>query len=339
MKNRKTISVFIGVFALGLISCEKEEQPIEKKYVPGDQTTASVYLESGYKYQIFYDLESNAEVAQNLKTSWDLGFECGSDGYHIKLNSSKKMKVWASGDTNFSAVQSRSGAKWIWDNPNGSMDSTAIGEWGERNGNDIVSKSQVFILDLGLDLEEDVIGFKKMQILGLENNQYTIKIADLSGENQFIKIIPKDNEYNFMFLSLGDKGEIVTIEPPKDDWDLVFTRYTNTFYDDANNPLAYVVTGILINSNATSVHKDTVIGFEDINLEIAKGFEYEYDRNSIGYDWKTYNHDEGGYIMHPEKNYLIKNRTGNYYKFHVIDFYNEIGQTGNIKFEFQKLLP
>ncbi len=333
------ISVTIGVFALGLISCEKEEQPVEKKYVPGDQTIASVYLQSGYKYQVFYDLESNAEITQNLKTSWDLGFECGPGGYHVKLNSSKKMKVWSSGETNFSALESNSGAKWSWDNPNGSMDSTAIGEWAERNGGDFVSNNEVLVLDLGLDLEGDPIGYKKIQILGLENNQYTVKVADLSGENEFIKTIPKDDDYNFMFLSIGNQGEIVTVEPPKDDWDLVFTRYTHTFYDENNNPLPYVVTGILINSYSTSVHQDTIFGFNNVNLEIVEDFEYLYNHNTIGYDWKTYDYDARGYIMHPEKNYLIKNRVGNYFKFHVIDFYNESAQPGNIKFEFQKLLP
>ena len=41
-----------------------------------------------------------------------------------------------------------------------------------------------------------------MQIIGLEGNEYTIKIANLSGENEFLKVIKKDDDYNFVFLSI-----------------------------------------------------------------------------------------------------------------------------------------
>lgn len=336
MRNSKATRVFMVLSMFIIFSCEKEEQPIEKQTKTGDQLTASVFIDTDYKYQVFYDLESNTEVSQNLTSAWDLGFECGEDGYHVKLNTSRGMQAWASEETIFSAIESNSGAKWAWDNPNGSIDSTAIGEWGEKNGNDIVSNNHVFVLDLGYDSEGDSQGYKKMQILGLEDNEYRVKIADLSGENEFTKVVQKDNDYNFVFLSIGNQGEVVNIEPPKDDWDLVFTKYTHIFYSN-NVPIPYGVTGILINSNATTVHKDTVFGFEDANLETAKDLEYIPDHNTIGYDWKTYDYGAGGYIMHPEKNYLIKNRSGNYFKFHVIDFYNESGQKGNIKFEFQRL--
>ncbi len=325
--------VFIVLF---FVSCEKEEQAIEKKIKPGDELISSVFLGSDYKYQIFYDLENKTEVARNLTTDWDLGFECGNEGYHVKLNSSRGLKVWATGTTLFSAVETTAGAKWSWDNPNGFLDSTAIGKWGEKNGNDIISNKQVFVLDLGYDSEGDSKGYKKMQIIGLVNNEYTVKIADLSGANEISKVIKKDNDYNFIFFSIDGIGKLVTIEPPKEDWDLVFTKYTHTFYVD-NLAQSYVVTGVLINSYFTSVHYDSFFGFENTDLEIAQGLDYTTAQNTIGYDWKTYDYDAGGYIMHPEKNYIIKNSVGNHYKFHIVDFYSESGQKGNIVFECERL--
>ena len=342
MKINKITRLYLLLFTLFIYSCEKEEQPIdiveeesiEKEDVSSGKITASVFIEPDYKYQVFYDLETNVQISKKLTTSWDLAFECGEDGYHTKLNSSRVMKVWSTGKTNFSEVQSTANAEWEWDDPNGSLDLTGIGEWGVKNGNDIVSNNHVFVLDLGKDSEGDSQGYKKMQILGLEDDAYRVKIADLSGENEFTKVIQKDNDYNFVFLSIGDQGEMVSIEPPKDDWDLVFTKYTHTFY---NPTIAYGVSGVLINSNATSIHQDTIYGFENIDFEIAKGLNYITDHNTIGYDWKSYNHDSRAYTMDPDNNYIIKNRSGNYYKFHLIDFYNETGQKGNIKFEFQKL--
>ncbi|MBI35493.1 MAG: hypothetical protein CMP67_09045 [Flavobacteriales bacterium] len=334
MKYIKSITLlFISFF---IFSCEKEEQPIERQKKTGEQITASVFLDSDYKYQIFYDLESNKEVAKNITTEWDIGFECGDEGYHIKLNASKGMQVWCSGETSFSAVESYSGAEWTWDNPNGSIDSTAIGEWGQKNGEDIISNNQVFVLDMGYNSEGYSQGYKKMKILGLSDNRYQVKIADLSGENEFTKFISKDNDYNFVFLSFENQGAIVSIEPPKDDWDLVFTKYTHTFQSEGV-PIPYGVTGILLNPSRISVHRDTIFGFENINRDAAQTLEYSFNHNVIGYDWKTYDYESGSYIIHPEKNFVIKDKSGFYYKFHVIDFYNDSGQKGNIKFEFMLL--
>ena len=141
MKFKRTNSFWISLLVLVLTSCEKDEQPIEieeesveQENIPGDKITASVFIDNDYKYQVFYHLETNTEVAQNLTTAWDLAFECGNNEHHIKLNSSKGMLVSATGQTNFADVKSKSGVKWIWDNPNGLMDSTAIGDWGVKNG-------------------------------------------------------------------------------------------------------------------------------------------------------------------------------------------------------------
>ena len=81
--------------------------------------------------------------------------------------------------------------------------------------------------------------------------------------------------------------------------------------------------------------KIAIIGLGYVGLPLAKSFSKYY--NVIGYDWKTYDYESGSYIIHPEKNFVIKDKSGFYYKFHVIDFYNDSGQKGNIKFEFMLL--
>ena len=333
MKFKRINSFWISLLVLVLTSCEKDEQPIENVHLPGDETTSSVFIDSDYKYQVFYDLETNTEVAKNLTTAWDIAFECNNNRHHVKVNSSKGMLVSATGQTGFAEVKSKSGVKWIWDNPNGLMDSTAIGEWGVNNGNNVDSKNEIFLLDLGYDNQGKQLGYKKMQILGLEGDEYSVKIADLSGNNEFVLFFNKDNDYNFVFLSISNR-ELVSIEPPKADWDLVFTKYTHTFF--MPEPLAYGVSGILISSNSTTVHEDTIHGFENIDYQIAQELNYSTDVNTIGYDWKSYSHDSGGYTI-LDNSYVIKNRSGDYYKFHLIDFYNSSGQKGDMKFKFQRL--
>tara|TARA_B100000795_G_scaffold251476_1_gene220349 strand:+ start:3936 stop:4988 length:1053 start_codon:yes stop_codon:yes gene_type:complete len=346
------INVVLFVFTLVFLSsCEKEELPLKSNKTAVTETdpnssndsvfysvkSNSIFIDTDYKYQVFYDLESDTKVAQNLKTDWDLAFECGDNGYHIKLNSSRGMQVWATGVTNFSTVESISdNAVWTWDNPNGHLDSTSIAEWGTKNGSDIISKNQVFVLDLGYRPDGSKIGYRRMQLLSQTDNSYKVKFSHLSGEDEFTKVVQKDNDYNFMFLLIDKEGSLVSIEPPKNNWDLLFTQYTQTFISN-NISIPYTVTGVLINPNSTFVHLDTVINFDNMVLEQAKYLEFNTNQNTIGYDWKTYNYDSGSYIIHPEMNYVIKNRVGNYYQLHFIDFYNENGQKGHIKFEFQRL--
>lgn len=336
MKSSKSNILYLPLLVVFLYSCEKEEQPFENEHIPGDEITTSVFIDPDYKYQVFYDFETNTEVSRNLSTAWDLAFECGNDGHHVKLNSSRGMKVWATGEMNFSAVQSYVGGIWKWDNPNGLLDSTGIGDWWAINDSALVSNNEVYVLNLGKDSKANHLGFKKMQILGFENNEYEIKVSDLSGENEFKFFIRKDDAYNFVFLSTID-NDFVTIEPPKEDWDLVFTKYTHTFYDDASKPISYGVTGVLINSYSTSAHQDVFHGFGGTDLQIAKELTYLSDQNTIGYDWKNYDHDAGVYSIEYDRNYIVKNRKGVYYKMRFIDFFNDVGEKGNMKFEFQRL--
>ena len=58
MRNSKATRVFMVLSMFIIFSCEKEEQPIEKQTKTGDQLTASVFIDTDYKYQVFYDLES-----------------------------------------------------------------------------------------------------------------------------------------------------------------------------------------------------------------------------------------------------------------------------------------
>ena len=68
------------------------------------------------------------------------------------------------------------------------------------------------------------------------------------------------------------------------------------------------------------------IGFDDIN-----NYPFSLNIDIIGYDWKTFT--GGSFTVHPEQSYLVKTTEGIYFKIHFIDFYNQMGDKGNPKFE------
>lgn len=322
MKHKIKISAI--TFLIGIItSCQKDELPVPK-HESGNVITANANMNSDYKYQLFYDLETNAIVSQNIKTAWDLGFETSESGYRIILNSSKAMFAYNTGQTNFAAVTDTTGfaANKKWDAPAGNLDTTAIGDWK--------TNPAIYILDRGYNPNGQKIGFKKIQLVSADEYKYTIRYADLNGTGDTTLQILKDDNYNFTFLSFNTNSTVI-VEPPKTDWDIVFTQYIEAL----STP--YLVTGALLNRYNTLATMDSEKTFSQITYENAMNYTLSSNINSIGYEWKEYDYNSGTYIIFPQKIYIIKDSKGYYYKLHFIDFYDQSGNKGNPKWEYQKL--
>lgn len=321
--------VLLGISILVLLaSCERDELPVAP-HDPGEVETASVEMGVDYKWQIYFDLGTNKNVGQNIKTIWDLGFETSADGYHVVLNAAKFMYAYNTGETEFNLVTDTNGitAHHTWDEASGNVDSTAIGDWRVDN--------PVYIIDRGYNELGQHQGYRKVQFLSVDNSGYQVHIAKLNGTLDTTMAILKYADYNLSFLSFNGKAKLVEVEPLKDTWDLVFTQYTHIFYGE--EPVTpYLVTGCILNRNGTRAILDTT-AFENITFEYAQSQMLSQNINSIGYDWKVYDFDNGSYHIFTELNYIIQDAEGFYYKLHFIDFYDNQGQKGSPKFEFQKL--
>lgn len=320
LKNCIPLFMIIFLFA----SCQKEELPIAA-HDPGNVKTATVNMEANYKWQVFYNLKTNSVVSTNLKTAWDLGFETGTEGYHLILNASKVMLAYNKGAKSFEEVTDTNGfyQNQQWDSPSGSLDSTAIGDWR--------ATTQTYIIDRGYSETGAHQGFRKLQIRSVDAAKYVIRYANLNGTGEQSIVITKDNAYNFMFLSLTS-NQLVKVEPPKDKWDLVFTQYTHIFY---NPTMTYLVTGCLLNRYQTQATLDKSSEFSAISYSNALAYKLTAGINSIGYDWKTYTGST--YTVNSKFNYIIRTGEGVYYKLHFIDFFNASGAKGNPKWEYQQL--
>lgn len=320
----KAIFIALTILTLGLASCMKDEIPVPS-HAPGDILTASTELGTDYRYQAYYNFETNSFVKQHLKTDWDLGFESSASGTRIVLNASKGMAVSKTSQTNFNLIVDTVGSVWMHDSTSGDLNYAAFGDGQSYNG--------IYIVDRGYSYTGDHQGFQKIEILSVDNNEFQVHFAELDGSSEHTVTLTKDDAYNFTFLSFDTDGP-VDIQPPKQDWDIVLGQYTHLFH----NPYTpYVVTGVLSNRNGVEVAEVFDKAFADISIADIDNYSFTNAIDEIGYDWKTYNFDAGGFITHPEKNFIVKTVEGAYYKIHFVDFYNGLGEKGTPIFEVQAL--
>ncbi len=303
-------------------SCLNKELPVPNPQ-QGDLVLGQVELGTTYGLQIYYDLATNSIVKTNHKTDWDLAFECDNDGWHVLLNTSLAMAAANMGELEFNEVNDIAGAEWNWDHQTGNLDSTAIGDYRNQN--------YVYIIDRGYDELGTQLGYKKIMLSNTQGS-YQITSANLDGSEEETTTITKDSNINFQAFSFNSHTA-VEIEPEKTSWDLLFTQYTHLF----NPSFPYLVTGVLLNRYETNCAENDTIDFDTMNLENVGELDYLSDLNTIGYDWKSYDGASGQFEVLENRNYVINNNLGVYFKLRFIDYYNDLGEKGAPKFEIQSL--
>jgi hypothetical protein len=340
MKILNLIALFVVI--LFLTSCFKEDEKV-LPHDPGDVKTVAIELTRDYRYQVYYDLGSGEVVSTNLKNQWDLGFECGVEGWHVILNTSNFMVAAETGLTDFSLPIDTAGYQWKFDVSSGNPDSTAIGNWVEFSSPDSVKaySNEVYVIDRGYDELGNLRGLRKIVFEEVDDSTYRFRYANLDGTAENTFIIKKDPSVNYTFFSFEDGGKQLSLEPPKYDWDLIFTQYTTLLITDAGDPYPYLVTGVLSNPSAITIAQDTLYDFSLISLDMVDKLIYSGDQDEIGYDWKDIvgdvNTGNVSYVVIPGINYVIKDWQGFYYKLRFISFYNNNGDKGYPTFEYQRL--
>lgn len=321
------ILVFIG--SCWLISCEKKEQPITLP-PKGSSQIDRVDMGEDYDNQIFYDFETHQVVKTSSVNSWDLSFEANPDGYHVFVNGGRNIFVFNTHTTVATDITANyqytvSDNQYKFDSPTGLPDSTAIGEWRSASG---VSNNEVYLLRFYPDV------YKKIIIKSVSATQYELMYGELGDAALKSIVIPKNPAYNFSYFSFDNGGTVVAPDPPKTDWDIVFTRYRYIYYYLDNFP--YLVSGVLTNPYNTLVSADSTRDFASITSP-APAKTYTNKRDAIGFDWKNYNFDNGRYEVRKEKNYIIHTQENEEWKLHFLDFYSPTGTKGSPLFEFERI--
>jgi hypothetical protein len=334
--------IYIISFFFLLTSCFKEDEKITP-HDPGDVETIIIGLTNDYRYQVYFDLGNGEVVSTSLKKEWDLGFETSKDGWHIVLNSSNFMLAAGTGLTDFSIPVDTVGLIWKYDVSSGNTDSLAIGKWVDFLLPDSVKiyTNEVYVIDRGYDEAGNLRGLKKIVFQEFGDSTYSFRFANLDGSNEHSFTVTKDPSVNYSCFSFDEGGKQLYLEPPKNDWDLLFTQYTTLLFTDEGDPYPYLLTGALSNPTGVIIARDTLYDFSAINLDVATSLIYSPALDMIGYNWKDVVGDVSSgnvsYVIIEGLNYVVRDAEGFYYKLRFISFYSGSGEKGYPTFEYQRL--
>ena len=327
-KIRYSVTLF---FLLALTGCFPKEDTV----LPLDIDIIEIPY-SMYDTQTWFSLQNMSVTSHNVFTEWDLGFESNGSGHHIILNTSKFMHAGNTGSSDFYGITTNICDTMVYDDSNGDPDKTAIGNWADFSDplNPVYHRN-VYIIDLGVDNNGVLYGFKKITFDSFENNIYAIHFSNLDGSDEHSFEVLTDPSKSFTLFSFNNGGGVVSARPPDSNWDLCFTQYATILYDDKNVVTPYLVRGIYINMNGTMAARDTINSFYDIKAEDIPAYTLSSAQDIIGYDWKDYKDDS--YNINPNIFYIIKDQLGEYYKLKLTGFYNSTGARGFPSFQCIKL--
>lgn len=183
--------------------------------------------------------------------------------------------------------------------------------------------------------------FKKIRVLR-NGTGYTIQYANL-GDNTFQTAnVEKNSSYNFRFFSFASKG-VVSVEPAKDRWDLVWGW---SFYKalDKGIWIPYAFSDLIFTNSMNGVQVaevlNTTVSYESFSETHIAAQTFNTKRDAIGSNWRVTQTGEGlppvGVLK--DRFYVVKDAAGNVYKLKFISFHagnTDGGTRGYPKLEFK----
>ncbi len=332
MSIKRLLPVFLLLFAGVLASCFQRETPLTP-HEAGPVQRDRVDLGDNYPFQIYYDLSEGAVSGSNHRMDWDLAIERSDSGLTVWLNSSRAMMAARTAGSRFDTAANPGDLNFRWDQPSGGPSGAVIGNILKQGK----LSRELFVLDMGIKPDASALGYKKLQFESWDGDTLGLRFADPGSQEGFrLRISLRDTSRYFQYISLLQKKKAEPISPPKENWDLLFTRHLRIFFVDGDS-IPYLVTGVLLNPRKTLAARDSLHTFEEIKREMMGEFEFTPARDVIGYDWKRYDFNSNQYSIVPQRNYLIRDAAGYYYKLRFTGYYDENGRKGVPQFEFQQL--
>ena len=339
MRTSKFIVILISglIIAIILQSCFEEDERVPAK-IKGEETEISLE-NSIYDNQIYFDLGSEEIRAIHPNSSWTLAFGAGPDDWHVNINSADFYGVAPTGKFDFQDVVPITNPEmYTFDASSGNPDSCSFAGWLNRESLPWQPTGEIFLIS-----EYDGIKYIPewaLRIDSYDNLVFNISYCKMKGE-VFTKTVIKDSDRNLVHVNLEPQFTQVIIEPPKTDWDLLFSQYGTILFTDEGVPTPYFVRGALQNLFNHKTALEAKIPFDSIDVFQALDMDFNKKLDAIGHDWKEplidFESNTAVYQVRKDSTWIINDNEGYYYKLRFVNYYNKTGEKGFPGFEYLKL--
>jgi hypothetical protein len=317
-----------------LISCFEEDTAVSPW--PGEVITIPEDIEKFFSH---FDLETGAVVASYPADSWQIGFACGKEGWHIQINSGDGWFLWNSEQTNINAeITPPQEVLWSYDKQSAFPDSTAAGNWVDTSGDSHTYTYQVYFL--GNYISGKYYDIMRLQFVHVDELHYRFLLRDEGLGTTDSATVTKSDTSNFVYYNIQTQQQ-VNPEPRKESFDLTFAPY----YDLATQlgvTIPYLVRGTFLNAWETTAVLDSIHDYDQIGYEMLGEYAFSERKDVIGYRWKDISIDpvsgRAAYKVKTNYSYIIRTSSGNYYKLRFLSFSID-GESGYPRFEYKELKP
>ena len=303
-------------FLLGitLFSCEKNNNDT------GSTSDVSLSMGQGYMNDVFYGLENQTITTAN-RTNWDIAFNTYVMSPSIIINAGNGVKLYeVSKDTNdwYNPVDTTDLSSWPM--LNNSLDTWTIGAFSANMGGGFdfgwgiyldaptynVAGASVFLIKLPDNSVKKIF----IRLKNGYQNSVTFLYANIDGSSeQNVTITCNDySEKEYIYYSLSSNS-VIDREPPKKNWDLLFTQYYDPQID-------YIVTGVLSKPGVTVA---VVTGVAPSAADTTMA-DFSSNISTIGYDWKQIDMITYQYSLTENLSYFVKTSANHVYQIYFTKF-------------------
>jgi hypothetical protein len=340
---KKLVAILLVPVVLG--SCKKDMDPV---IIVPPSGGSSVRLngiagsESGSAAgnSVYLDLSADRQTT-SLRSSWDLGFYCGSD-FRVILNNtaSAGATVLAKNDLNSVGAADTIGLVLATSQTNPLPEQLA---WFDDVAGDL-SKTVIPAVS-AVDAENNVVivnrgtgggiaprPWIKLRVLRSTSGGYTLQYAGIQETSFRTLQVPKDAAYHFRFVSF-DNG-ITDVQPEKERWDLVWT-YSVFETNFGSGTVPYNFSDLIAINEKAGVTAATrtyassataAAAYTLFNRDSLATATLLNSRWTIGSGWRSTQPATGARL---DRFYIIKDPNGNYYKFRCLAM--GVGSDGGVR--------
>lgn len=335
--NKFNSIIAIALLAVTFTACKKDnEEPIVVA-PPSDGSTLTlnglISTEAGSAAgnSVYVDFSADKQTSVD-RDSWDLGFYSGSD-FKVILNATNGSSVIALTKTDLNAVTAADfnpntlkvgqggGTFALIDDPREAiiLNKTAIAAISATDAD-----NKVYIINRkgGTNTVLATEELYKIRIIR-KGTGYTLQYAKVAETTFKTLDIAKNTEANFQFASLV-KGTIVTVEPVKASWDIVwgYSMYYTATFPYAFSDLVFINNLGGASAAQISTATKTYAAFAETDLT---GITFSTARDVIGSTWRNTTGTAIG--VKTDVFYVVKDGSGNVYKLKFNSFISNDGGT------------